>query len=319
LAERGNSLGSRTIASASLLAISLAACRVVPGGGLGGGGGDLPLRPEEARAGRAAAPGIARDGERVYRDYCAGCHGDKGDGQGPASRFLNPRPRDFTRGLFKFAGVPSGELPRDEDLMRTLSRGLPGSSMPSWALLPEQDRRAVIAYIKTLSRAWRRPPGPAVAISEDPFQRGGADAERKAVERGRVVYHVFATCWQCHPAYASRQEVARMAAAEGKEVEMRDDADVPVPVEDAWGEEVKAADFTSRRMKSGTAPLDFYRTIASGIGGTAMPTWKGGLEERDLWALAYYVKSLADRRWRRSGGVPSVEPPVAPAAPRTGR
>ncbi|TMB05767.1 MAG: cytochrome c, partial [Deltaproteobacteria bacterium] len=37
---------------------------------------------------------------------------------------------------------------------------------------------------------------------------------------------------------------------------------------------------------------DLYRVIVSGVGGTAMPTWKGALPEEDLWALVHFVDSL---------------------------
>jgi len=267
------------------------------------------MTPGEARSGRLASLTRLRDGESVYREYCAGCHGEKGDGQGPAARFLDPRPRDFTKGLFKFANVASGEMPRDEDLMRTIEKGLPGSSMPAWQILPAEERRAVITYIKTFSKSWRqRSPGTATAVSEDPFAGGGASETTAAIDRGKVVYHVLATCWQCHPAYAGRDEISAMAKAEGKDVTLRDDAEKPVMVEDAWGRNLLPTDFETRRLKGGSSVQDFYRTIANGIGGTAMPTWKGGLEERDLWALSYYVKSLADKRWQ-------VRPVIASGAP----
>jgi mono/diheme cytochrome c family protein len=37
---------------------------------------------------------------------------------------------------------------------------------------------------------------------------------------------------------------------------------------------------------------DLYRVIASGVGGTAMPTWKGSLPDEEIWALVHYVDSL---------------------------
>ncbi|MBI3450307.1 MAG: c-type cytochrome [Acidobacteria bacterium] len=269
---------------------------------------EAPVEASEASAGRPPAVSRLRDGEAVYREYCVGCHGVKGDGQGPAARFLDPKPRDFTKGLFKFASVASGDLPRDEDLMRTITRGLPGSSMPAWQLLPEEQRRAVIVYLKTFSKMWsKNQPGTPIAVSENPFAAGGGAAMRQAVGRGKTVYHVLATCWQCHPSYATHEEVAAMAKSEGKEITVREGADRATRVEDAWDQPLMPTDFPRRRMKGGSSVADFYRTIASGIGGTAMPTWKGGLEERDLWALAYYVKSLADRRWQTT--------PVIPARP----
>ena len=63
-------------------------------------------------------------GKAVYERRCVGCHGPNGDGNGPMATFLDPRPRDFRLGAFKFRTTPSGSLPTDGDLYRTLTRGL---------------------------------------------------------------------------------------------------------------------------------------------------------------------------------------------------
>jgi hypothetical protein len=66
-------------------------------------------------------------GRTIYFRRCSFCHGLLGDGEGPAAKYLDPRPRDFTLGTFKFRTTKSGELPTNEDLFRTVSRGLPGT------------------------------------------------------------------------------------------------------------------------------------------------------------------------------------------------
>jgi mono/diheme cytochrome c family protein len=132
------------------------------------------------------------------------------------------------------------------------------------------------------------------------------------VARGREVYHVLATCWQCHPSYATQEEVNEMARAnDAGTVELRSDAARPTLVTDTWGRPLMPPDFRARRMKAGTSLQDLYRTIGAGIGGTAMPTWKDGLEEKDLWALVYYVKSLADQRLRHTHAIRSGTPEAA--------
>jgi len=68
-----------------------------------------------ARAG-AATPAELETGKRVYEQNCAQCHGETGDGQGPGTPHLLPRPRDFTSGKFKLRTTPSGMLPTDDDL-----------------------------------------------------------------------------------------------------------------------------------------------------------------------------------------------------------
>ena len=88
-------------------------------------------------------------GKENYARRCEGCHGVEGDGNGPAATFMTKsRPRNFNVGVFKFRLTPSGSLPQDGDLWRTVTRGIRGTSMPSWHMLPDKVRIAVIQYIK---------------------------------------------------------------------------------------------------------------------------------------------------------------------------
>lgn len=75
----------------------------------------------------APAPG----GQAVYERHCASCHGPAGRGDGPAAPFLTPRPRDFTLGRYKLRTTETGSLPTDEDIVRSVREGLPGSAMPA--------------------------------------------------------------------------------------------------------------------------------------------------------------------------------------------
>ncbi len=87
----------------------------------------------------------------LYRRHCVHCHGVTGDGAGPTAAFLNPYPRDFRPGIFKFKSTPLGEKPTDEDLHKTLRDGVPGTAMPSFRLLAEDEREALVNYVKYLS------------------------------------------------------------------------------------------------------------------------------------------------------------------------
>jgi len=108
-------------------------------------------------------------GKRVYETQCAGCHGDQGNGKGPASDMLIVKPRDFTKGLYKFRSTPNGTLPTDADLYRTITKGVNRTSMPEWSLLPERERQAVVAYIKTFYPEWdERGPGSPIVIPNPP-------------------------------------------------------------------------------------------------------------------------------------------------------
>lgn len=103
----------------------------------------------------AAAGAVASDEQGVarglYRAHCVNCHGITGDGVGPAATFMNPYPRDFRRGVYKFKSTPKGEKPTDDDLRRILVAGIPGTAMPSYAALPDQDVVALVQYVRYLS------------------------------------------------------------------------------------------------------------------------------------------------------------------------
>ena len=87
----------------------------------------------------------------LYREHCILCHGIAGNGLGATSRLLNPYPRDFRLGKFKFKSTPIGSRPTRDDLRQLLRRGIAGTSMPSFALLPDDDLEALVDYVIYLS------------------------------------------------------------------------------------------------------------------------------------------------------------------------
>jgi mono/diheme cytochrome c family protein len=92
-------------------------------------------------------------GSVLYRRHCLHCHGVTGDGHGPTANWVNPPPRDYRRGLFKFVSVvggPSGR-PRRSDLLRTLTEGIEGTSMPTFKAQPQRDLEALVGYVIHLS------------------------------------------------------------------------------------------------------------------------------------------------------------------------
>src|SRR5579862_2569953 len=84
--------------------------------------------------------GHSADAKSDYRRYCAGCHGNYGDGEGENAPWLDPKPRNFTLGQFKCRSTPTGTLPTDEDLYDTIGRGVVDSNMPQWLPLTDQAR-----------------------------------------------------------------------------------------------------------------------------------------------------------------------------------
>lgn len=103
---------------------------------------------------RAAGPfGGNADGTQkgLFRQHCVHCHGISGDGAGPTAAFLNPYPRDYRRGIFKFKSTAPGVKPTDADLARIIREGVPGTAMPSFLLLHDDEVEALVDYVKYLS------------------------------------------------------------------------------------------------------------------------------------------------------------------------
>jgi mono/diheme cytochrome c family protein len=208
-------------------------------------------------------------GRGVYQRFCLSCHGERGDGRGVSAEWLNPRPRDFTRGIFKFRSTPSGSLPTTEDLLRTLRRGLHHTTMPSWEVIGERNLRAVAEYIKTFSPRWNTE-APATPIAIPP-ESPDNDAARA---RGKELYKNLG-CFNCHGAAGpSPWPVA---------AELKDD----------WGERIAPFDFTNgAHLKNGDQPEEIYRTFMTGLNGTPMPSYADSLKPEDGWALVHYLKTL---------------------------
>lgn len=123
------------------------------------GGPDSPRVPEalpidaalvSRAAGRAATQQVGHN-EGLFRQHCVRCHGVTGDGRGPAAFYQSPYPRDFRRGTFKWKRTYRGQPPTREDLHAVLKRGVPGTAMPSFALLPRDERDALVEYVRFLS------------------------------------------------------------------------------------------------------------------------------------------------------------------------
>ena len=103
---------------------------------------------------RAAGPvGSDESGTEhgLYRQHCVHCHGITGDGLGPTAPFLNPYPRDYRRGLFKFKSTPTTLPPTKDDLHRILREGIAGTAMPSFKVLTEDEREALVQYVTYLA------------------------------------------------------------------------------------------------------------------------------------------------------------------------
>ena len=245
--------------------------------------------------GQEVSAAILNQGKEKFMQNCYACHGETGNGKGPASHYMRPVPRDFTHpeAYFKFGGVEAGQLPNDETLTQIIKKGLNGTPMLPWDLA-DKDIHAIIQYIKTLSPRWQKEkPGKMVVAPKDPWEGN----EAAGVEEGKNLYHATVQCARCHPSYVTKQELFDVTKKLlGYEMtEIADNIYDPQLRDSSYGHKLLPIDFTYHPIKTGTEPKRLYQTIAAGIGGTAMPAWSS-LTAQDLWALTHYVKSLADIR-----------------------
>ncbi len=256
------------------------------------------------------------EGYTAYMHSCYACHGEKGDGRGPSSYGMRPPPRDFSSPevIFKFAGVPAGELPTDAALMEIIRRGLAGTPMLPWDI-SERERHAIVQYVKTLSPRWTREvpgepvkpdePDPwtgripeAVAVGEKIYHLAGVEMD-KATQQPKAI---LAGCNACHPSYLTGAELEALSQKVlGQPVALREQLARPLWKESEYKVgETKVGflptDFLFHSIKNGSSPTELFVSIAAGIGGTAMPTWKGQVKDADIWALAHYVRHLASLR-----------------------
>src|SRR5687768_4718990 len=239
-------------------------------------------------AGQEVSADVLNRGREQFVQNCYACHGMTGNGTGPASPYYRPPPRDLTRGLYKFGGVVDG-LPHDEDFARILEQGLAGTPMLAWDI-PSDDLYPIIQYVKSLSPVWREADelGQQIPMDTDSWQLH----EQAAVARGKQVYHGLATCQQCHPAYATKQEMIDASQQVGDRplTEFRRLPFQPEAKESHYEADGKKMmilppDFLFNEVRSGHDVKDLYRIISSGIPGTAMPTWYGALPAADVWAM----------------------------------
>jgi cytochrome c oxidase cbb3-type subunit I/II len=208
-------------------------------------------------------------GKEVFEAHCVGCHGERGDGAGPAATFLWPLPRDFTAGVFKFRTTPSGTLPTDGDLVRTITRGVRWTAMPTWHEVTEKERLAVVAYLKTLSKRWKDDAPEAPLVMPPPPR-----ATPELLVEGKALYQ-RAKCAECH---------GETGTGDGPSATtLKDDFDRPI----------QPADFTRGELKGGATVADVYRTMTTGLDGTPMPSFADAMTDAERWAISYYVLSLS--------------------------
>ncbi|OFW00037.1 MAG: hypothetical protein A3F68_08065 [Acidobacteria bacterium RIFCSPLOWO2_12_FULL_54_10] len=223
----------------------------------------------------ASSPNLLELGKTTFERNCAPCHGLNGDGQGPAAYLLYPKPRNFQAARFRLVSTWDF-VPTDEDLFLTISRGMPGSAMPSWAHLTEETRWGLVHYIKAFSKnplisgpdhqpqsPTDMPTGRVQVPPEPPYT---AQSEANA----RDLY--AKNCANCH-------------GQTGR-------GDGPQKQEDSEGFPVRPRDLSVGIYKGSPEPEEVYKRIVAGQPGSPMPS-HSHLYGQDAWDLVHLVRALS--------------------------
>lgn len=213
--------------------------------------------------------GHFNDGKAGFPRYCNGCHGVRGDGNGTLAPYLDPRPRDYTMGIFKCRSTPTGTLPTDEDLYETMSRGFVTAAMPPWAPLPPQTRMDIVVYLKGFSpRFAKEKPGIPIQIPAE------SEVTLDSIKRGADVY--------------SKLDCARCHGAKG-----HGDGPDAATLVDIKHRALPPYDFTAtERFKCGVTNRDLYRTLMTGMDGSPMVSYADKLSPDQTWDLVHYLRAL---------------------------
>ena len=224
--------------------------------------------------------GHAKNAQYGYRRYCAGCHGERGDGNGENAPYIDPKPRDFQLGIFKCRSTPTGTLPTDQDLSDTIARGIDRSNMPSWNTFTLQQKADLVAWVKHYSPRWAsEKPGTPIQIPPEPE----VTAER--IKNGREIF-AKVQCWKCHGAAGHGDGPSASTLTDSKDNPIR-------PYNFATGS----------RFKCGETNHDLYRIFMTGLDGTPMPSFADQIRPADAWDLVHFLRTLQVRHHSKENDV----------------
>jgi putative heme-binding domain-containing protein len=226
-------------------------------------------------------PAEVEAGGRVYTSTCTGCHGPDGDGVAG----LN-----FSQGKYRRAGT-------DDDLVRIIVRGIPGTPMPPTGM-SEGQAATVVAYLRSMA-----------AIAGD--TPGGGD-----VARGKALVDGKGQCLTCHsvgiggghagPALsdigAQRRAVELMQSlvTPGSEIRPENRA-VRIAMKDGkivTGRFLNQDTFSIQLIDSNDKLLSLDKSTireSSLLTTSAMPSFKDKLSAQELADVVSYLSSLKGR------------------------
>ncbi len=228
-------------------------------------------------------------GRQVFGVYCAACHDERGSGNGALAIQLEDPPANFTTGVYQVRTTEHEALPTDRDLFVTITRGVHGTAMPPWFALPERDRWALVAHLKTLSKAFEEDEAPPPIVVDVP----------PAIAQDRIAHgaSIYASggCASCHGTTG------------------RGDGPAATSLFYPSGLPARPRDLREGRFHRSTRIEDIYLTLMTGLDGTPMASFAKVLSSDDLWDVASYVHSVTEPFVKLPSGVRCPRAPLSSA------
>jgi mono/diheme cytochrome c family protein len=254
-------------------------------------------------------------GSELYRRHCLHCHGLVGDGRGPSGPWLNPHPRDYRQGKFKFMSSVGGESrkPRRADIRRVLVSGIEGTSMPAFNVLVDDHLDALVSYVIHLSlRGEVEYTTLQTVLKKEELRGDGTIA-------GDVGYWTTSLLNRWKNASAEAGQIKPGVVPTYNDQEMKQsivngyrlftdpkgsasciachlDFGRQVPFRyDVWGTLVRPANLTTGVYRGGRRPIDLFWRIKGGIVPSGMPE-AAALSDKEIWDVVNFVQAMPHPR-----------------------
>jgi mono/diheme cytochrome c family protein len=234
------------------------------------------------------------DGPALYAQNCARCHGIGGNADGQTSPSLDPPARKFGQEKFML-GTTSTSIPSDDDLVYLMRHGIPGSAMPDFPNLTDDERRAIAQHIRRLAYAGLYAKRFAlIAKDEDPDPKEVHDWVAKQLTVGDPL-----------PLPTNLNHPGPNAIVHGKEIFVKNCATCHGPEGKGDGKDVntlkkdnglptRPRDLARGIYKGGGEADRLFARISLGMPGTPMPDLRL-LPPEDRADLVHFVRSLSGR------------------------
>jgi DMSO reductase family type II enzyme heme b subunit len=258
--------------------------------------------PPKPAAAKVTQP-VAKSSETLFQENCAVCHGTQGRGDGIAAYLLNPKPRDFEMGLYRLVSTDNGRA-SESDIARTITQGMPGTSMPPWPNLSKTETRGLAQYLLKFRK--RALTDRALARGKDPVA-----AEAWALKRSRpgTEIEIPAAPPPASPDELKSSFIELCASCHADDGTGKNDP--------SWRTEtgfpIVSRNFRRGVFKGGRDDESLYRRIAAGMPGTPMPGY-ALVPPEQIWNMVRYIQSLSDPQEQEDAWVDQEEIVVRRAA-----